>query len=77
MYISSINKALIKLNQTTEKVSLDQVVDENYAIIDDRLAYSSQEKAEEIAKDLGCEGFHIHEIENQKWFMPCKTHSQK
>ena len=77
MYISSINKALIKLNQTTEKVSLDQVVDETYAIIADRLAYSSQEKAEEMAKELGCEGFHVHELEGQYWYMPCKEHSQK
>ena len=36
------------------------VVNEDFAILDDRLAYSSQEKAEEMAKNIGCEGFHIH-----------------
>ena len=66
-----------ELNQTAENVSLDQVVDETYAIIDDRLAYSTQEKAEEMSKELGCEGFHVHELEGQSWYMPCKTHSQK
>jgi len=51
------------------------VVDEYFAIIDDRLAYSTQEKAEEIAKDLGCEGFHVHEFEGKEWYMPCGQHS--
>lgn len=60
-----------------DQVSLNIMVDENYAIIDDRLAYSSQEKAEEMSKELGCEGFHVHELEGQSWYMPCKTHSQK
>ena len=32
-----------------------QVVNEDFAIIDDRLAYSSKEKAEEMAKNIGCE----------------------
>ena len=50
-------------------------VDDSFAIIDDRLAYSTQEKAEEIAKDLGCEGFHVHEFEGKEWYMPCGQHS--
>ena len=31
-------------------------VDDDFAIIDDRLAYSTIEKAEEMAKNIGCEG---------------------
>ena len=50
-------------------------VDENYAIINNRLAYSTQEQAEKIAEDIGCEGFHVHEEEGKKWFMPCKQHA--
>ena len=38
-----------KLNLYTE------VVNDDYAIINDRLGYSTQEKAEEMAKDIGCD----------------------
>ena len=51
------------------------VVDDNFAIIDDRLAYSTQEKAEEMAKNIGCEGYHVHEFEDKEWYMPCKEHT--
>ena len=56
-------------------VSLVQVVNEDYAIIDDRLAYSSKEKAEEVAEDVGCGGSHEHEHEGMIWYMPCEEHS--
>ena len=51
------------------------VVNEDYAVIDDRLAYSTQEKAEEMAASLGCSGFHSHDLENKTWFMPCESHN--
>ena len=41
----------------------------------DRLAYASKEQAEKITGDIGCEGIHEHEFENQTWYMPCKQHS--
>ena len=53
------------------------IIDTEMAIIDDRLAYSSQTKAEEKAKDLGCKGFHTHDLEGQTWYMPCKSHNQQ
>jgi len=53
------------------------VVDDDFAIIDDRLAYSSIEKAEEMAKNLGCEGYHMHELDGKEWFMPCFEHQLK
>ena len=63
-----------KLKELGEINLASMVVDENFAIIDDRLAYSTQEKAEEMAKNIGCESFHIHEYENKEWYMPCKKH---
>lgn len=54
-----------------------EIINEEYAIIDDRLAYSSREKAEEMAKDLGCEGYHVHEVEGKEWFMPCEQHTEE
>lgn len=50
-------------------------VNDDYIIINNRLAYSSQEIAEASAEDLGCEGFHTHEVEGVTWFMPCEFHA--
>ena len=51
------------------------VVDEDIAIIDDRNAYSTKEKALQVAKDVGCEGYHEHEFEGKTWYMPCEQHT--
>ena len=51
-------------------------VNDEFAIIDDRLAYPNEEKATDMAKDLGCEGTHQHEVDGEIWFMPCEEHSQ-
>jgi hypothetical protein len=50
-------------------------VDDDFAIILDRLAYASKEMAEKIAKDIGCEGIHEHDFEGQIWYMPCEKHA--
>ena len=63
-----------KLKELGEINLQSMVVNEDFAILDDRLAYSTQEKAEEIAKNIGCEGFHIHEYQGKEWYMPCKEH---
>ena len=66
-----------KLKQLGEINLSSMIVDETFAIIDDRLAYSTQEKAEEMALNIGCEGFHVHEFEDKEWYMPCKEHKLK
>jgi len=66
-----------KLKQLGEINLSSMVVDETFAIIDDRLAYSTQDKAEEMAKNIGCEGFHVHDFEGKEWYMPCKEHIKK
>ena len=53
------------------------IVDEEYAIIGDRLAYSTIESAEIAAEDFGCQGHHEHEFEGRIWYMPCEKHSLK
>jgi hypothetical protein len=66
-----------KLKELGE-IELESIaVNEEYAIIDDRLAYSSKEKAEEMAKNIGCEGMHEHEFENKTWYMPCEFHNKE
>jgi hypothetical protein len=60
-----------------EQLNLEDIkVNEEYAIIMDRLAYATKEMATKIAKDLGCDGFHEHEFEGQTWYMPCEQHSK-
>ena len=51
-----------------------QVVDNDFAIIDDRLGYAKKEMAIEAAKNIGCEGYHEHEYEGKIWYMPCEQH---
>lgn len=66
-----------KLKKLGEINLSSMVVDKSFAIIDDRLAYSTQEKAEQMAENIGCEGFHIHEFKGQEWYMPCEKHEMK
>ena len=42
MDISVLRNVLSHIEQVDKKVYLDQVVDSNYAIIDDRLAYDDR-----------------------------------
>lgn len=78
---AGINWAISKLKRIDKKVNnsvtalYSEVINDDYAIIDDRLAYSSEEKALEMAKDIGCELIHEHEYEGKMWYMPCESHS--
>ena len=71
LILSKIKDVIIKAELHSE------VINDDFAIIDDRLAYSTQEKAEEIAKNIGCSGFHSHNYEDKEWFMPCEKHEMK
>jgi len=64
-----------KLKQIEREDLASMLIDEDFAIIDDRLAYSSKEKAEQMAKDLGIEGTHEHEYEGKVWHMVGESHS--
>jgi len=64
-----------KLKELGEIELASMKVDDDFAIIMDRLAYSSKEMAEKIAKDIGCEGTHEHDFEGQIWYMPCEKHA--
>jgi len=64
-----------KLKEFGELSLASMTVNEDYAIIDDRLAYSTEEKAKEMSSDLGCQGIHTHDYEGKTWYMPCEQHS--
>ena len=58
-------------NCVPEKMSQDLAK----IIRDDKPLFDTKEEAEEIAKKIGCEGSHEHEIDGQIWYMPCSKHS--
>ena len=72
--IEKIRQVIKKYRANKKKSFVSMVVSDDLAIIDDRLAYSTQEKAEEMARNIGCKGFHTHEFEGKTWFMPCEKH---
>ena len=41
------------------------VIDDDLAILDDRTAYSTKEKALQVSKEVGCDGYHEHEFEGK------------
>jgi len=64
-----------KLKEFGELSLASVVVNDDFAIIDDRLAYSTEEKAKEMASNIGCQGIHQHQYKNKTWYMPCEKHS--
>lgn len=64
-----------KLKELGEIELASMKVDDDFAIILDRLAYASKEMAEKIANDIGCKGIHEHDFEGQIWYMPCEKHA--
>ena len=71
---AGLNWSRGKLKELGELKLKSMVIDEEFAIIDDRLAFSSQEAAEKAALDLGCKGSHEHDYEGKTWYMPCEYH---
>jgi hypothetical protein len=63
-----------KLKGLGEIKMASAVIDDDYAIIDDRLAFSNKEMAIKAAKDLGCSGYHEHELDGKIWYMACDKH---
>jgi hypothetical protein len=71
---AGLNWSRGKLKELGELKLKSMVIDEEFAIIDDRLAFSSKEAAEKAALDLGCKGSHEHDYEGKTWYMPCEYH---
>jgi hypothetical protein len=70
-----VNWAIRKMKQFRRGEFASMVIDENTAVIDDRLAYATKELAEKAAEDIGCQGHHEHEFEGKTWYMPCEKHN--
>jgi hypothetical protein len=66
-----------KLKELGELDLASQVINDEMAIIDDRLAFATKELAIAAAKDIGCESYHEHEYMGKVWYMPCEQHNLK
>ena len=48
----------------------------NLKKIDGKQAYATKEEAEKVAEEMGCGGYHEHEVEGVTYFMPCVSHEE-
>ena len=64
-----------KLKQIEREDLASMVIDSNFAIIDDRLAYASMTMAIKAARDVGVKGVHKHEYKGKTWYMVGETHA--
>jgi len=59
-------------NCVPEKMSQDLAK----IVRDDKPLFDTIEEAESVAKQIGCEGYHEHDIDGKTWYMPCSTHTE-
>ena len=45
-------------------------------VIDGKIAYETIEEAESKANEIGCMGYHEHELDGKIYYMPCQTHEE-
>ena len=48
----------------------------NLKMIDGKKAYDTKEEAIEKAEEMGCGGYHEHEMDGVVYFMPCENHEE-
>ena len=44
--------------------------------IDGKEAYETKEEAIKVAEEMGCGGYHEHEVDGVTYYMPCETHEE-
>jgi hypothetical protein len=82
--VSQGKAALMEFLRLSEEVSLkllkgdDEFLTQIFEkkIQDGKPLFDTIEEAESVAQQIGCEGYHEHEIEGKTWYMPCSTHSE-
>ncbi len=58
-------------NCVPEKMSQDLAK----IVREDKPLFDTIEEAESVAMQIGCEGYHEHNIDGKTWYMPCSIHS--
>ena len=69
-------KAQSVINQIVGLFKNEKTVLES-KVIDGRMAYDTKEEAIAVSEEMGCGGYHTHNLDGQEWFMPCESHNLK
>jgi len=48
----------------------------NLKMIDGKEAFETKEEAEKVADEMGCGGYHEHDVEGVTYYMPCVSHEE-
>lgn len=68
--------AEIQDKETIEEETGVEMQKFNLKKIDGKQAYETKEEAEKVADEMGCGGYHEHEVEGVTYFMPCVSHEE-
>lgn len=82
--VSQGKAALMEFLRLSEEVSLkllkgdDEFLTQIFEkkIQDGKPLFDTIEEAESVAQQIGCEGYHEHDIDGQTWYMPCSSHTE-
>lgn len=67
------------LTNATNKEQIEEETGQKFSfskIIDGKEAYETIEEAENKANEIGCMGYHEHELDGKTYYMPCQDHTE-
>lgn len=71
---TEVDKDLQDKETIEEETGVELSVD--LKTIDGKVAYETKEEAERVAEEMGCGGYHEHEVEGVVYYMPCVSHEE-
>tara|TARA_R100001463_G_scaffold4408_4_gene16580 strand:+ start:605 stop:2563 length:1959 start_codon:yes stop_codon:yes gene_type:complete len=67
------------LTNATNKEQIEEETGQKFSfskVIDGKIAYETIKEAEDKANEIGCMGYHEHELDGKVYYMPCQTHEE-
>ena len=71
---TEVDQTLQDKETIEEETGVEMAV--NLKKIDGKEAYKTKEEAEKVADEMGCGGYHEHEVEGVTYYMPCVSHEE-
>ena len=69
---TNIDKDLIDEETQEEETGVKMSLSSK--IIDGKKGFDTKEEAVKVAKEMGCPGYHEHDLNGVIWYMPCESH---
>ena len=66
------------LTNATNKEQIEEETGQKFSfskVIDGKIAYETIKEAEDKANEIGCMGYHEHEVDGKVYYMPCQDHT--